>query len=208
MENNRIVIVDYGMGNLRSVQKAFEKVGFSAEISSDQMTIRQADKLVLPGVGAIRDAIGKIRDIGLEKPILDHLNSDRPFFGICLGLQMLFENCYEDGKHRGLGFYRGDVVKFSPVDGLKIPHMGWNSLRLHRTDPLLLGLSDEDWFYFVHGYVAPISPRHTLASTVYGQEFPSVVRQSNFWGVQFHPERSGKSGARLLSNFLKLSPCA
>ena len=115
MVNNKIVIVDYGMGNLRSVQKAFEKVGFAAVISEDPVLIQNADKLVLPGVGAIRDAVGRIRDIGLEKPILDHLHSDKPFFGICLGLQMLFENCYEDGKHRGLGFYKGDVVKFSPV---------------------------------------------------------------------------------------------
>lgn len=206
MENNRIVIVDYGMGNLRSVQKAFEKVGFSAEISSDQMTIRQADKLVLPGVGAIRDAIGKIRDIGLEKPILDHLNSDRPFFGICLGLQMLFENCYEDGKHRGLGFYRGDVVKFSPVDGLKIPHMGWNQLDIKKKLSVFKSYPQGAGVYFVHSYFAkPENDGIISAYSSYPEPFAAAVGDDRRIATQFHPEKSQSVGLQMLKHFAEIS---
>ncbi len=164
MVNNKIVIVDYGMGNLRSVQKAFEKVGFAAVISEDPVLIQNADKLVLPGVGAIRDAVGRIRDIGLEKPILDHLHSDKPFFGICLGLQMLFENCYEHGKHRGLGFYKGDVVKFSPVEGLKIPHMGWNHLELQKDLKVFKSYPKGAGVYFVHSYFAVPENKNVVAA--------------------------------------------
>lgn len=199
-----VVIVDSGGANLASVGYAFERLGVESVITHDPKKILAAERVLLPGVGNASSIMARLNEYELV-PVVRSLTC--PVLGICLGMQLLFDWSAE-GDTVGLGIIPGRVEPFHATQGLPIPHMGWNSLRLHRTDPLLLGLSDEDWFYFVHGYVAPISPRHTLASTVYGQEFPSVVRQSNFWGVQFHPERSGKSGARLLSNFLKLAPCA
>ena len=206
MENNKIVIVDYGMGNLRSVQKAFEKVGFAAVISEDPALIKNADKLVLPGVGAIRDAVGRIRDIGLEKPILDHLNADKPFFGICLGLQMLFENCYEDGKHRGLGFYKGDVVKFSPVVGLKIPHMGWNHLDLQKDLKVFKSYPKSAGVYFVHSYFAVPENADVIAAYAnYPQPFAAAVGDDRRIATQFHPEKSQGVGLQMLKHFAELS---
>jgi glutamine amidotransferase len=205
MVNNKIVIVDYGMGNLRSVQKAFEKVGFAAVISEDPVLIQNADKLVLPGVGAIRDAVGRIRDIGLEKPILDHLHSDKPFFGICLGLQMLFENCYEDGKHRGLGFYKGDVVKFSPVEGLKIPHMGWNHLELQKDLKVFKSYPKGAGVYFVHSYFAVPENKNVVAAYAnYPLPFAAVGDDRRI-ATQFHPEKSQAVGLQMLKHFAELS---
>ncbi len=206
MVNNKIVIVDYGMGNLRSVQKAFEKVGFAAVISEDPVLIQNADKLVLPGVGAIRDAVGRIRDIGLEKPILDHLHSDKPFFGICLGLQMLFENCYEDGKHRGLGFYKGDVVKFSPVEGLKIPHMGWNDLILQKDLKVFKSYPKGAGVYFVHSYFAVPENKNVVAAYAnYPLPFAAAVGDDCRIATQFHPEKSQAVGLQMLKHFAELS---
>ncbi len=206
MVNNKIVIVDYGMGNLRSVQKAFEKVGFAAVISEDPVLIQNADKLVLPGVGAIRDAVGRIRDIGLEKPILDHLHSDKPFFGICLGLQMLFENCYEDGKHRGLGFYKGDVVKFSPVEGLKIPHMGWNHLELQKDLKVFKSYPKGAGVYFVHSYFAVPENKNVVAAySNYPLPFAAAVGDDRRIATQFHPEKSQAVGLQMLKHFAELS---
>ena len=206
MVNNKIVIVDYGMGNLRSVQKAFEKVGFAADISEDPVLIQNADKLVLPGVGAIRDAVGRIRDIGLEKPILDHLHSDKPFFGICLGLQMLFENCYEDGKHRGLGFYKGDVVKFSPVEGLKIPHMGWNHLILQKDLKVFKSYPKGAGVYFVHSYFAVPENKNVVAAYAnYPLPFTAAVGDDRRIATQFHPEKSQAVGLQMLKHFAELS---
>lgn len=206
MVNNKIVIVDYGMGNLRSVQKAFEKVGFAAVISEDPVLIQNADKLVLPGVGAIRDAVGRIRDIGLEKPILDHLHSDKPFFGICLGLQMLFENCYEDGKHRGLGFYKGDVVKFSLVEGLKIPHMGWNHLILQKDLKVFKSYPNGAGVYFVHSYFAVPENKNVVAAYAnYPLPFAAAVGDDRRIATQFHPEKSQAVGLQMLKLFAELS---
>lgn len=206
MVNNKIVIVDYGMGNLRSVQKAFEKVGFAAVISEDPVLIQNADKLVLPGVGAIRDAVGRIRDIGLEKPILDHLHSDKPFFGICLGLQMLFENCYEDGKHSGLGFYKGDVVKFSLVEGLKIPHMGWNHLILQKDLKVFKSYPNGAGVYFVHSYFAVPENKNVVAAYAnYPLPFAAAVGDDRRIATQFHPEKSQAVGLQMLKLFAELS---
>ncbi len=202
----KIIIVDYGMGNLRSVQKAFEKVGFAAFISDDPVQINNADKLVLPGVGAIRDAIGRIREIGLEKPILNHLHSDKPFFGICLGLQMLFENCYEDGKHRGLGFYRGDVVMFSKAENLKIPHMGWNQLKINKDVPIFKEYPKGASVYFVHSYFArPENNEIVAAWSDYPMPFAAAVGDNRRIATQFHPEKSQSVGLEMLRQFALLS---
>ncbi|MCS7045864.1 MAG: imidazole glycerol phosphate synthase subunit HisH, partial [Gemmataceae bacterium] len=133
-----IVIVDYGMGNLRSVQKALEKVGAGAAISSDPQRVAEADKLILPGVGAFRDAIARLRSAGLDEPIREHIRRDKPFFGICLGLQLLMSISFEDGEHEGLNVVAGEVVRFDAVPGLKVPHMGWNQLRVVRRAPCLV----------------------------------------------------------------------
>ena len=155
-----IVIVDYGMANLRSVQKAFEKVGHAALITGDPNRVAEADKVVLPGVGAFRDAIARLHEADLAAPILDHLRSGKPFFGICLGLQLLFTTSYEDGVHRGLDYFPGEVVRFEDVPGLKVPHMGWNQLRVRRPAPPLDGLPAEASVYFVHSYYAAPRDRH------------------------------------------------
>src|SRR6516162_3424470 len=149
---NKIVIVDYGMANLRSVQKALEKFGCTATISGEANRVAEADKLVLPGVGAFRDAIARLREGGLAEPVLDHVRAGKPFFGICLGLQLLFTTSYEDGEYRGLDLFPGEVVRFTDVPGLKVPHMGWNKIRVRKPAPLLADLPPDASVYFVHSY--------------------------------------------------------
>src|SRR5262249_42888414 len=160
--------VDYGMGNLRSVQKAFEKVGQAAEIASDPNRVAEADKLVLPGVGAFRDAIARVRETGLIPPIVEHIRAGKPFLGICLGLELLFTTSYEDGQHAGLDLFPGEVVRFADVPGLKVPHMGWNQLRVRRRAPVLGDLPDGTAVYFVHSYyVIPKDPALVATETDY-----------------------------------------
>ena len=160
-----IVIVDYGMANLRSVQKAFERVGFAADVTSDVGRIADARKLVVPGVGAFRDAIARVRETGLDRVIREHVTSGRPFLGICLGMQMLFSRSHEDGLYPGLAVFAGDVVRFPAVRGLKVPHMGWNALRLTRPDcPLFAGLPADPAVYFVHSYYAAPADRSLVAA--------------------------------------------
>src|SRR5215470_16228230 len=146
----QILIIDYGMANLRSVQKAFERVGHAAVISGEPNRIAEADKVVLPGVGAFRDAIARIHEAQLAEPLLEHLRSGKPFFGICLGLQLLFTTSYEDGVYEGLNLFPGEVIRFADVPGLKVPHMGWNQLRVVRPAPVLRGLPEGPAVYFVH----------------------------------------------------------
>src|ERR1700730_17084455 len=147
-----ILIVDYGMANLRSVQKAFEKVGHAAEISGDPNRVAEAAKVVLPGVGAFRDAIARLREAGLVAPLVEHVRAGKPFLGICLGLQLLFSKSYEDGEYTGLDLLPGDVVRFADEPGLKVPHMGWNHTRIRRRPPVLADVADNTAFYFVHSY--------------------------------------------------------
>src|SRR5438094_195539 len=155
----RIVIVDYGMANLRSVQKAFQKFEVEAEISGDPNRIAEAKKVVLPGVGAFRDAIARLRETKLDEPLRAHIQSGKPFLGICLGLQLLFSKSYEDGEYKGLDLFAGEVVRFPDVANLKVPHMGWNQLRVRRPAPLLGDLPSESAVYFVHSYyVVPKDP--------------------------------------------------
>ena len=201
-----IVIVDYGMANLRSVQKAFEQAGHRAEIVNTADQIGRADKVVLPGVGAFKDAIVTLRNSGLAEPILGHIQKDKPFLGICLGFQMLFDVGYEDGEHRGLGVLKGACVRFD-VDqtrGLKVPHMGWNQLQIANgsASPVLKGLSSGCNAYFVHSYYCAPEDKSVVATTTdYGGPFVSSVKRSNLFATQFHPEKSQKVGLQMLANF-------
>ena len=196
-----IAIVDYGMGNLRSVQKALEKIGQTADIVTRPDQILKADRLILPGVGAFRDAIHELRRLDLIEPIRDHIQSDKPFLGICLGLQMLFDVSYEDGEWPGLGILKGSVVRF-PASELKVPHMGWNTLEAAKPVKLLEGIPPETSVYFVHSYyVVPEEVAVIAARTNYGVTFTSMVNRGNLFATQFHPEKSQKAGLKLLSNF-------
>lgn len=196
-----ILIIDYGMANLRSVQKAFERVGHPAEISGDPNRIGEAGKVVLPGVGAFQDAIARLREVGLEAPLKDHLRSGKPFFGICLGLQLLFSRSLEDGEHTGLGIFAGEVVRFREQPGLKVPHMGWNSLRVRKPAPPLEG-ADGESVYFVHSYYpVPRDARLVAAEADYPEPFCAAIWQENVFATQFHPEKSQAVGLRMLQRF-------
>ncbi|HKI30693.1 MAG TPA: imidazole glycerol phosphate synthase subunit HisH [Gemmataceae bacterium] len=200
-----ILIVDYGMANLRSVQKGFEKVGFAAEISGDPSRVGEADKLVLPGVGAFRDAIARLHESRLAEPILDHVKAGRPFLGICLGLQLLFAKSYEDGEYTGLNLFPGDVVRFPDVPGLKVPHMGWNQLRIRRPAPLFRDVPEGSAVYFVHSYyAAPKNAGIVATETDYPEPFTSAIWHENVFATQFHPEKSQRVGLTMLRNFAAL----
>ncbi len=200
-----ILIVDYGMANLRSVQKAFERVGAAAEITGDPHRIAAADKLVLPGVGAFRDAIARLHEAHLAEPIKAHIHSGKPFLGICLGLQLLFTRSYEDGVHEGLDVFPGEVVRFDEVPGLKIPHMGWNQLRVVRPAPCLRDLPPEPAVYFVHSYyVRPADSRMVATKTDYPTPFASSIWHENVFATQFHPEKSQKVGLGMLQQFARI----
>jgi len=193
-----LTIVDYGSGNLRSVQKAFERLGAAAAITSDPAAVAAADRLVLPGVGAFGDAMRELTGRGLVEPIQAHLRADRPFLGICMGLQLLFERGLEGGSHAGLGVLAGEVARFDLPPGLKVPHMGWNAVswREDRRSPA-------DYFYFVHAYHArPADPAVIAATTDYGGPFCAAVRRGRLFATQFHPEKSQAVGLRLLSDWL------
>jgi glutamine amidotransferase len=200
-----ITIIDYGMGNLRSVQKGFARVGAEAVITANPADIARAERLVLPGVGAFRDAIACLRSQGFVEPILGHIQSGKPFLGICLGLQLLFERSFEDGEYAGLGVVAGDVVRLPAADGLKIPHMGWNQLRIRRPSPLLRGIESGSYVYFVHSYhVVPHDPSLVAAETDYAAPFVSIVWRDNIVATQFHPEKSQQVGLAMLRNFATL----
>jgi len=200
-----ILIVDYGMANLRSVQKALEKVGAAAIISSDPNRVTDADKLVLPGVGAFRDAIARLREAGWVEPIKDHVQRGKPFLGICLGLELLFTTSYEDGVYQGLDLIPGDVVRFDSVPGLKVPHMGWNQLHVRQPAPMLRDLPDQPSVYFVHSYyVRPKDARIVATETDYPTPFTSAIWQDNVFATQFHPEKSQKVGLAMLGKFAQL----
>ena len=197
-----IRIVDYGMGNLRSVQKAFEKLGVAAEIVTSPDQIASAEKLILPGVGAFRDAIHELKRLELVEPIREHIRKDKPFLGICLGLQLLFDVSFEDGEWKGLGVLAGDVVRFPAMADLKVPHMGWNTLKLTRPSPLLHDVPTDASVYFVHSYyVRPQDESVIAAKTEYGVDFTSMIARGNLFATQFHPEKSQKVGLKLLENF-------
>ncbi|MGB7788672.1 imidazole glycerol phosphate synthase subunit HisH [Methanoregula sp.] len=196
----QIAIIDYGLGNLRSVMKGLEKAGAHAAITCDEHEIAAADGLVLPGVGAFHEGM---EQLGPLKDLIIESTRDVPLLGICLGMQMLMETSEEHGLHRGLGLVPGRVTWFPRVHGFKVPHMGWNSLAIEQPDnPLLAGLGPEEYVYFVHSYYADTLPEYTLTSTQYITPFASAVRNGNAYGVQFHPEKSGAVGLRMLENFI------
>jgi glutamine amidotransferase len=200
-----IAIIDYGMGNLRSVQKGLERVGQAATITSDAAELSRADKLILPGVGAFRDAIGALRERGLAEPICGAVRAGRPLLGICLGMQLLFDTSFEDGRHEGLGLVAGDVLRFERPADYKVPHMGWNQIGFRRRAPVFAGIDEGAYFYFVHSYY--VRPREdALVGTVtdYGGPFCSSIWRGNLFAVQFHPEKSQDAGLRLLKNFAEL----
>jgi len=198
-----IAIVDYGIGNLRSVQRAFEYVGAEVAVTADRATIEAASAVVLPGVGAFGQAMANLERAGLSEVIRHVIAQGRPFLGICLGLQLLFEESEEMGQHRGLGVFGGQVKRFD-VD-LKVPQIGWNQIHIRRASPLLEGVADGSYAYFVHSYyVAPADPEIVLATTDYGIDYASIIGQDNVFGIQFHPEKSQAVGLRILRNFTAL----
>ena len=205
-----IAIVDYGMGNLRSVQKGFEKVGHEAVVTNDPAVLADARKLVLPGVGAFEDCIGELRRRKLDEPIKTAIDAGKPFLGICLGLQLLFTESEEFGIHKGLGLLQGRVKKFPFGNGqaagtnvrLKVPHMGWNGVAIERAAPPLKGIHSGEHLYFVHSYYVEPEDRSVVATmTDYGLPFASSVWRDNIFACQFHPEKSQAAGLRIVKNF-------
>ena len=205
-----IAIVDYGMGNLRSVQKALQRVGGDARIVQTPVELAGAQKIVLPGVGAFRDAIDRLRELRLDREVVRAIRCGTPFLGICLGLQLLFDVSYEEGQHTGLGVLPGKVVRFAFDSHLtgrepRIPQMGWNQIRWNRPCPLLNGVENGAYVYFAHSYhVAPLNEDVALTTTEYGYTFVSAVWQDNIVATQFHPEKSQAVGLKLLENFVTL----
>ncbi|MDD5449722.1 MAG: imidazole glycerol phosphate synthase subunit HisH [Candidatus Omnitrophica bacterium] len=214
-----IAIIDYGMGNLGSVAKAFSAMGAKVSVTEDPDVIYKADKIVLPGVGAFRYAMDSLKKLGLIPAIIKNIESGKPYLGLCLGMQILFEKS-DEGRAKGLGIFKGKVIKFrfsknqnltsaKPPEGannLKIPHMGWNQIKLNITKcPLLKGVPDGSWMYFVHSYyAAPKDGSIVAATTNYGIEFASMIWKDNIYATQFHPEKSQGLGMELLENFVKL----
>lgn len=200
-----LVVIDSGGANLASLVHCLARLGVAAEVSRDPEVIRAAERVILPGVGAAGAAMQRL----IEHGLVDTLRSlKQPLLGICLGMQLLFEHSAE-GDTACLGIIEGRIEPLRPAPGLSVPHMGWNTLQLSeagRDDPLLAGLGMNPWFYFVHGYFLPAAHPAALAHCVHGVAVGAVVRRRNFWGVQFHPERSAESGARLIANFLQATP--
>jgi glutamine amidotransferase len=200
-----IAVVDYQMGNLRSVQKALERTGQPTVITSRAADILAADKVILPGVGAFRDAIQELRQRQLVAPLRAAVADGKPFLGICLGLQLLFDRSYEGGQYEGLGILPGDVVRFQLPAACKVPHMGWNAARIVRPAPLLEGIPQGTHFYFVHSYYVRPADADVVAMEVdYGHPFCAMIWRENLYATQFHPEKSQSQGLRILRNFAEL----
>jgi len=198
-----IAIIDYGMGNLRSVHKGFERVGVAAQVTRDVAAIERADGVVLPGVGAFGACMDNLREYGLVDVVRKVVERGTPFLGICLGLQLLFEESEEFGPVPGLGLLRGRVVRFRPSDAeLRVPHMGWNQIRARQDAAPLRGVADGSFVYFVHSYyVEPADPGIIATTTDYGGEFVSAIARDNLFACQFHPEKSQAIGLAMLRNF-------
>ncbi len=201
---SKIVIIDYGMGNLRSVQKAFEKIGFEARLTRNKNEVRRASALVLPGVGAFKDCMENLEKHGLVEILLRSIEKGTPYLGICLGLQVLFSESEEFGSHKGLDLIKGKVVRFVPDSEHKVPHMGWNTVEKVKEVPMLQGIESGDFFYFVHSYhVLPDQADWISSFTTFGKPFVSSICKENLFATQFHPEKSQQKGLRILENFVK-----
>lgn len=201
-----IAIIDYGIGNLRSVEKAFTAQGIDAIVTRDEKILRNADKLVLLGVGAFGYAMQSLRELGFDQLVVEAAHIGKPIIGLCVGLQMMFEEGHEFGVHKGLGLLKGKVVKFP--EGLHVPHIGWNQVALqsaHRQHPIFRNLDDQSFFYFVHSYyVEPEDTSCVYGTTDYGITYASICGRDNIVGVQFHPEKSQATGLKLLKNFAEM----
>ena len=201
-----IAIIDYGMGNIHSVQKALEIMGGECRLTNQPEAIRAAEKIVLPGVGAFADAMQELEKQGLIQVLLEQVKGGKPFLGICLGMQLLFAESEESKINKGLGLFAGTVKRFKNNDGLKVPHMGWNQLLIKDpVCPLLKDIPDKSYVYFCHSYY-PVPAKGSIigASTEYGVEFASLIYKDNAYGVQFHPEKSQKIGLKMIENFINL----
>ena len=198
-----VAIIDYGVGNLFSLQSSFGAIGEAAEVTADPETIRRAERVILPGVGAFEDAARKLRETGLDRVVKEEAASGKPLMGICLGMQMLFERSWEYGCHEGLGLLKGEIRPIAEKigEGLKIPQMGWNALQIRRQSPLLKYTREGEYVYFVHSYSAVDCDDSLLAVTEYGADLTACVGKGNVFGCQFHPEKSGEVGLRILKAF-------
>lgn len=201
-----IAIIDYGVGNLFSLSSSFAAIGFETVVTGDADVIKQADKLILPGVGAFSDAIKKLRDTGLDKVILEEVQKGKKLMGICLGMQMLFQKSFEYGEHEGLGLISGQVVPMEEKlpKNLKIPHIGWNALHFKNQSPLFKYINENDCVYFVHSYYAENCDDAVIATTEYGNSLTAAVAKDNIFGCQFHPEKSGNVGLNILKAFCEM----
>ncbi len=206
-----IIIIDYEMGNLRSVEKAFESLGFAARVSADPQDIASADKVVLPGVGAFADCVNNLRNGGFVEPLLAHVKAGKPLLGICVGMQMLLDTSEEFGSHRGLGLIPGKVIRFPAGmiengERLKVPHMGWNNLLIKQSSPLFKDVENESFVYFVHSYYAQAQNEADIAASCrYGEvEFCASIWRDNIMATQFHPEKSQAVGLDIFRNFGEL----
>ncbi|WP_294890297.1 imidazole glycerol phosphate synthase subunit HisH [Sulfurimonas sp. RIFCSPLOWO2_12_36_12] len=209
MLNNQIVIIDYNMGNLRSVQKAFEKVGCDAVITNNHKIIKNASKVVLPGVGAFKDGMKNLEELGLIDILNEEvLENKKPFLGICLGMQLIASKSYENGETDGLGWVDAEVVKFDFTDydkKLKIPHVGWNNVSYKNNNLLFDGIANNSDFYFVHSYYFKTNVDIVTSTTDYGFDFVSSVNKNNIYAFQFHPEKSQTAGLKLIENFVNIN---
>ncbi|MEA5096077.1 imidazole glycerol phosphate synthase subunit HisH [Sedimentibacter saalensis] len=196
------VIIDYGMGNLASVERAFEKLGVDVKISSKTEDLRNAKSLILPGVGAFRDAIKLLDESGLSAVIKEEVAKGKYLIGICLGMQLLYEKGYEYGEYDGLGLIKGDI-EYLDVN-LKVPHMGWNNLKFNKQDPILKYIKEDEYVYFVHSYYAVSDNQELVAYSDYEKMVPAIVRKNNVYGIQFHPEKSGETGQNILKAYKEI----
>ncbi len=201
-----IAIIDYGVGNLFSLKSSLREIGAEAVVTSDEKVIAEADRIILPGVGAFEDAARKLREAGMAEVVKREAAAGKPMMGICLGMQLMFDVGYEYGEHEGLGLIRGSVRPIADVipEGYKIPHIGWNLLKFRKESPLFKYIKEDDYVYFVHSYYAAECDESVIAVTEYGAELTAAVANGNVYGCQFHPEKSGDVGMKILKAFMEL----
>jgi glutamine amidotransferase len=201
-----VAIIDYGVGNLFSLKSSLKEIGAEAVVTSDEKVIAEADRIILPGVGAFEDAARKLRDSGMAEVVKREAAAGKPMMGICLGMQLMFDVGYEYGVHEGLGLIRGSVRAIADVipEGYKIPHIGWNLLKFKKESPLFKYIKEDDYVYFVHSYYAAECDESVIAVTEYGAELTAAVANENVYGCQFHPEKSGEVGMKILKAFMEL----